>query len=178
MRYYIAAPIFNSHQLKVVNDIKEMIEKDTLGPSEVFSPYHASREVWKGRAPKDCTPEERKRVLDGNIVNLHWCDVLVAWVGGTESGKTDTGVVWEMGYAEALQSYSHRKESPFTLAFIHPDDLRSEMNLMLAGTVDAVAHGLDALRDALQLLNYGAETRVREKYHPDSNIHHEGEKIG
>lgn len=173
MKAYLAAPIFNNQQLMVVGHIENFM---TQAGIEFFSPYRASQDIWKGRAPKDCTPEERAQVLRGNIDNLN-CDLLVAWVGGTESGKTDTGVVWEMGYANAL--------GVPTLAFIHEHDVRDNMNLMLAGTVDGVVKGYEELDKALMLcgLHYsdGKEDTVAdllsEQFNPDRHIAHEKEPI-
>lgn len=177
MKAYIAAPIFNPHQLSVVGGITNLLETAGI---EFFSPYEASQAIWNGRAPKDCSPEERAQVLQGNIDNLN-CDLLVAWVGGTENGKTDTGVVWEMGYANAL--------GVPTLAFIHEHDVRDNMNLMLAGTVDGVVKGYEELDKALRLIgsrNPSGEwvtedmeivSILSEQFHPDRHIAHEKDPI-
>lgn len=127
MNIYIAAPIFTPEQVEVVELIKNAAE---YNDQTVFSPYHNSQDIFNGRAPKDCTPEERAQVLNDNITNLDWCDVLFAWVGGM-GGFTDPGVIWEMGYAHAARK--------FTVAYVDPelDANRKSMNLMLAGTVQA-----------------------------------------
>jgi nucleoside 2-deoxyribosyltransferase len=81
-------------------DVVDALEHNLLAESfEVFSPYAASQQIWKGRAPKDCTPAERQQVLNGNVINLmRPTRLLVAWVGGTDDGRVDTGVAWEMGF--------------------------------------------------------------------------------
>lgn len=145
-KVYLAAPIFNPQQLEVVEMLKGEIEYG----HEVFSPYHNSVNIWQGRAPKDCSPEERGLVLEDNITHIDWADVLFAWVGGM-GGFTDPGVVWEMGYAY--------KAGKFTLAYIDEemDAERQSMNLMLAGTISAVVTrrsdlpaALGTMQDSLQ----------------------------
>lgn len=182
-RAYIAAPIFNADQLRVVTAITIMLKMQEW---EYFSPYEASQSIWKGRAPKDCSPEERDQVLRGNIDNLVWADTLVAWVGGTVDGRTDTGVVWEMGHFCALQrTFKTCNEltkvaghaEKFTLAYIHPTDSRQHMNLMLAGTVDAVAYGPAQLHRAMGYLKGGDKEQVYERFHPSKHLMHEKEPI-
>jgi nucleoside 2-deoxyribosyltransferase len=173
---YLAAPIFNPGQLRVVKTIHMTLK---LLEFEVFSPYHASQSIWKGRAPKDCSQEERDQVLRGNIENLHWANLLLCWVGGTEDGRTDTGVVWEMGYFNALKAIDSRYHATklFTLAYIDPTDNRQHMNLMLAGTVDAVCYGPAQLHRALESLVRGGVDVVKETFHPDKHLLHEKEPI-
>lgn len=175
-RTYIAAPIFNQQQLSVVRDITMMCK---LLEIEYFSPYENSQDVWKGRAPKDCSPEERGRVLKDNIENLDWAETLLCWVGGTPDGKTDTGVTWEMGHFNALKRYGGSDPSllRFTLGYIHPTDQRQTMNLMLAGTVDAVAYGPAQLHRGLEHLRMDNVETVRHMLHPDKLIKHEKEPI-
>jgi hypothetical protein len=178
MRAYIAAPIFNDHQRGVVDEIKEILEGCGL---EVFSPYHHSQAIFAGRKPADCSPEERREVLTGNVVGLIECELLVAWVGGASSGhdqsgkpsSTDTGVVWEMGYYGSLAGTPAAFGSPpnpdrCTLAYIHDDDERQSMNLMLAGTIDAVAKGMFDLKMAIGQFAMGGGKHLQEGgWHPD-----------
>lgn len=173
MKAYLAAPIFNPAQLAVVTDINNSLVSNNF---EVFSPYAASQQIWKGRAPKDCTPEERAAVLKGNIVNLEFpTELLVAWVGGTEDGRVDTGVCWEMGFFYNRTRMNH---SPaHTLAYIDPADKRQAMNLMLAGTVQAVANGLAELQEALALYRLEGARSMAAAFHPDRHIQHEREPI-
>lgn len=183
---YIAAPIFNSQQLAVVRSITVMLK---MLEYDYFSPYENSRGIWKGRAPKDCLPQERAQVVDDNINFLHWAQLLVCWVGGTEDGRTDTGVIWEMGNFNALQRYNITSTGTnhprFTLAYIHPDDKRQNMNLMLAATVDAVTMGPAQLHNALEMLKDPSGwapapaglAHVREHFHPNKLLTHEKEPI-
>lgn len=181
---YLAAPIFNKKQLAVVSNITMTLK---LLEFQYFSPYEASNSIWKGRAPKDCTSEERSQVLLGNIEHLVWADLLIACVGLTEDGKTDTGVTWEMGYFNALNLQANElvrqgihAPQNFTLAYIDPDDERQHMNLMLAGTVDAVAWGPAQLHNALKKLAMaapGSQNDVRKQYDPSKHLLHEKEPI-
>jgi hypothetical protein len=179
MKAYIAAPIFNDHQRNVVDQIKEILESRGL---EVFSPYHVSQEIFKGRKPADCPPEDRRKVLQGNILGIVDCRLMVAWVGGNSSGhdqsgkpsSIDTGVVWEMGYAARMSSTPAAfglppdDEGLVTLAYIHDDDERQSMNLMLAGTVDGVAKGMQDLRMAVaQFVALGGKALQEAGWHPD-----------
>lgn len=171
-RAYLAAPIFNKNQLNVVASITQLC---IMHDFKYFSPYEASQSIWKGRAPKDCSQEERDLVLRGNIVNLAWADTLVAWVGmgpNSGEGRTDTGVVWEMGYFKSIADHSPQRQA-FTLAYIHPNDTRQHMNLMLAGTVDAVAYGQAQLSRGLDLLSRELLDACREELHPDKHLLHE-----
>lgn len=197
---YLAAPIFNEEQLEVVSHLHSML---TSHGCEVFSPYAASREIWKGRAPKDCTPDERAQVLRGNVEHLRWCNLLVAWLGGTDNGKTDTGVVWEMGYAGALSQTpamyegrplhggegKHRFEwddneperevyvpgTPFTLGYVHPTDKRQgkDVNLMLAGTMDAVVCGEGDFHQAISGFKKLGASYVHRVFNPNKLVGHE-----
>lgn len=178
MKAYIAAPIFNDHQLGVVEGIKDLLEYYKY---DVFSPYHASREIWKGRAPKDCTKAERTVVLEGNVNNLlRPTNLLVAWVGGTEDGRTDTGVAWEMGFFHNRATrgdYSEFTPPPLTLAYIDPKDKRQSMNLMLAGTVYAMARGGTELQVALHLHAQRELVMLGDNFRPDRHVQHESDTI-
>lgn len=169
IRMYLAAPIFNPEQVEVV----EVLHRIMLQFGNVFSPLHASRDIWKGRAPKDCSAEERAEVLRGNIEHLD-CDVLVAWVGGM-GGFTDPGVIWELGYATALQNEG--TGHPFTIAYISPTDVRQSMNLMIAGTVNAVVKGPSDLSRALVLAYGGAWGPLTTVFHPDKLLAQEREPV-
>lgn len=169
---YLAAPIFTPEQLSVVNGIHAILEDNGF---EVFNPYRASRTIWLGRAPKDCTPEERARVLTGNIENLLFpTELLVAWVGGTANGKVDTGVAWEMGFFRARRVLA--AAMAHTIAYIDPADERQAMNLMLAGTVDAVAYGLPELNATIKMYCTAGPQAMNAGYHPE-RLPQEADKI-
>lgn len=174
---YLAAPIFNPEQLAVVAELNNRLDDEGF---EVFSPYEASRAIWKGRAPKDCTPEERGEVLLGNVRNLTSpTRLLVSWVGGTDDGKTDTGVAWEMGFFQnrIYRGDYFEKRDLATLVYIDPMDLRQSMNLMLAGTVTAVSRGLDEFAAALRVFKLGGADSLAARFDPDRHIKHEREPI-
>lgn len=177
-RIYLAAPIFTPDQLAVVETL--VMKMEATKGIEVFSPYHNSREIWRGRAPSDCSPSDRGRVLTDNIEGIEWCDYLFAWVGGM-GGFTDPGVVWEMGYAAALAkapaSRNQPSRRPFTVAYLDGTDERPNMNLMLAGTVDAVVRGYDPLPQLFHFMQSGQDGNIRALWHPDYSISQEKEPI-
>lgn len=157
MKIYLAAPIFTRPQLIVVSYLRDLaLRRGHI----VFSPYHNSADIFKGRAPKDCSPEERAQVLEDNIKNIEWCEVMLAWVGGM-GGFTDPGVVWEMGYARASDK--------FTLAYLDRllDRERQSMNLMLSGTIDAICRSHIEISQALTLLISRQLPEVRRIFSTD-----------
>lgn len=170
LKQYLAAPIFKPDQVRVVEALRGIMNQF----GEVFSPLHASRDIWKGRAPKDCSAEERAQVLQGNIEHLD-CDVVVAWVGGM-GGFTDPGVVWELGYATALQR-NGGEGIPIIVAYISPADERQSMNLMIAGTVNCVVNGPAELHRCLTMLYTENYEQAIDEFHPDKLLAQEREPI-
>lgn len=177
-RAYIAAPIFTETQLSVVEGMIAAV-KHNAG-LDVFSPYHASRPIWDGRSPAEAGEAARRAVLRGNVMNLHWADLVVAWLGGTADGRTDTGVVYELGYAGALSQVpatelNHGTRRPFTLGYIDPYDKRqgADVNLMLAGTLDAVVRGEQNLAMAALMLGEGQVQQVVSQFNIERLISHE-----
>lgn len=190
MKAYIAAHIFTPDAIGCVNSIKEMLENRLH--LEVFSPYHASRDVWKGRAPKDCTEAERRQVLEQNITNLDDSDILVSWINRDDDGydgRPDTGVVWEMGYYECLRRWGVGSTNDpavtgeqISIAYVHPHTKihRKGINLMLTATVDAVVTDLYMLERACRVAMLGShDTRevMRKEFDPQSARLQEGAKI-
>lgn len=84
-KIYIAAPFFSDYHKKVVFGIIEELENRS-DKFEFFSPFHASQPIWDGKSPAEAGPEARQKVFKGNYVNIDWCDILFAWVGGNSSG--------------------------------------------------------------------------------------------
>lgn len=166
-RVYLAGPIFNPEQLAVVQWLKDELEVSGV---EVFSPWHNSQGIFKGRKPADCSADERAQVLTDNIKGLDWCDYLLAWVGGM-GGFTDPGVIWEMGYvgkrSGSPAAYGRGAVLPMTIAYIDDSDDRQSMNLMLAGTVEAVVKGRDEFRRARLFLSDGEVAAIQAVWHPD-----------
>lgn len=184
---YLASPIFTPQHLSVVNRIASVA---SMGHWDYFSPYEQSRPIWNGRAPKDCTPEERKAVVEGNIAGLRWADVLVAWTGGHQHAmaSADTGTVWEMGYFKALMDTpviddkvigAYYKRPRFTIAYIDPRDMKQNLNLMLAETIDSAVYGTAQLSQALDMLrsNTPKLDMVRETFHPSKLVLHERDPL-
>lgn len=159
---YVAGPGFNDRQRSVMSTIENAAE--AIG-WDVFNPFTASQRVWRGRKPAECSAAERAEVLNMNISGLHHADVLVAWLNGRfEDGRTDTGVAWEMGYYRAL----YASEGGFTLGYIHaPDPIpRDGVNLMLAGTMEALCYSTVELNLAMATLLNGEIDRVRRTFPP------------
>lgn len=179
LKIYIAGPLFNAEQQVVMNQLDNKAAR--LG-AEVFNPYRASREIWAGRAPKDCTAEDRAKVLEQNVQHLFWCDVLWAWVGGTEDGRVDTGACWEMGYVAALSGTPALQgrpgtRRPYTVAFQRDIDAdKRPLNLMLAGTVDALVTGRGSADEAMALLVEKQFELCSTKFSP-TNVTQESEPI-
>jgi hypothetical protein len=150
MKAYIAAPIFTPEQLDVVSKLSSCVPDHW----EIFSPYEASREIWKGRRPADCSPKERLKVTRQNYENVADSDVIICWLNGRHpDGRADTGVTWEMGFGYAVSFLQHRPE-PVQIGFLHnwfamPKDL----NLMLTGTLDALVDTYAKLQIALDFLD-------------------------
>lgn len=191
------APIFNEAQLQLVERMKATLEAFGFG---VFSPYHASREIWAGRKPSDCSPEERHEVLLGNVVNLDDAQLCIAVLGMTDldvpkdqvdpkvHGKTDTGVAWEMGYATSrngattvrgVKSLDQINEfmipEPCVLGYVDPADVRQgkDVNLMLAGTLDAAVRGMAQFKRAVELYANHDPRAMFEYADPAHTIGHE-----
>lgn len=168
-KIYLAAPLFTPHQIDTINYLKKYLEYEV--GAKIFSPYHASREIWAGRKPADCSPEERALVLNQNIINLHWCDILVSWLQREDSdynGRTDTGVAWEMGYLNCL-SRRNGGNYPVSIGYIHPHDPLppSGVNIMLSQTIDAVVAGPKDLKAAILLATVGKFDHMREQFSID-----------
>jgi nucleoside 2-deoxyribosyltransferase len=181
MKLYLAAPIFNPHQLEVVEMIKGYAEDEG---HEVFSPYHESRDIWAGRAPKDCSPNERRQVVFNNVRRLDWAEVVLAWVGGYPEGFTDPGVLWELGYAgcrsgvPAIETAEARV--PFSVGYVDDTDTRRGMNLMLAGTLDYGVLGATSLQRFLFDISSESEmapSDLKVLYHTDLTMMQEADPI-
>ncbi len=162
---YLAAPIFSEHHKEVVfAQYDYLVENDHA--FEVFSPWHESQPIWQGRAPNDCSPEDRRTVFNGNVDNVHWAHLLSAWVGGSEDGKPDVGVIFEMGHAYG---------SVPILAYIDQGDSRQNMNLMLSEAVDGVAKGFDEWKAAIN--NFHLNKKFSSGFHPEGKITSEANPV-
>lgn len=165
-RVYLAAPLFNPYQQHVIAEVTKVMEEVGV---EVFSPLEESKPLWGDLSPAEATAETRQKVMQMNRNGIESSDLVFAWLGGWEPWREvakaqrqfppgnfslqndtlqrlipslpDTGVVWEMGYANAL--------GVPTLAYMHDGDNRKGFNLMLSETVDATARGLSELREQL-----------------------------
>lgn len=172
MNIYLAGPIFNSRQIQTMTTLRDLSEG--MPQVRTFSPYHASRAIWLGRAPKDCTEEERRQVLQQNIDNLSWADVVLCVLNredGGYDGRTDTGVVWEMGYATAIGRR--------VVGWVDPDVSIPDkgVNLMLAGTIDAVLKGYLQYQEFLNMVVDDRWDLVEEIFTVENLISHEEDPI-
>jgi hypothetical protein len=171
MKAYIAAPIFTPEQLSVVDRLIELVKN--AGFDEVFSPYHASRDIWKGRRPKDCSPEERLQVVRQNRENIVNSELVVCWLNGRyPDGRADTGVTWEMGYAYAIAELAHGS-APYQIGFLH-----RQFALMLTGTLDGLVDTYEKLLDAAGLIYDGDFESLRLDFSPDKFNMNEDEVTG
>jgi Nucleoside 2-deoxyribosyltransferase len=180
-RAYVAAALFTPAQIRVNNRIAAIVRNVGMEP---VLPSEMSAEVWKGRAPKDCTREERRQVVSLNITGMLTSRIMIARVSG-DTKEVDTGVAWEMGYFRALLSAVQMTDGRprIPIAYIEPSDRVQSLNLMLAETVHAAVYGdaqLHALLSAVQNCHddMSALSTVLGAYTPDKIIKHEREPIG
>lgn len=162
---YLGAPLFTPVQRQVLDHLTELFEKAGY---IVFSPLEESKPIWKGRAPAACSPEDRRAVVESNYRGIGQCDIMFAWLGGwnpaasiLKSGMIDVtdqedydnlqkmspalpdvGVVWELGYAFAI-------DKPI-LGYLHDGEEERNFNLMLSETMDGVARGSEQLMSQLE----------------------------
>jgi nucleoside 2-deoxyribosyltransferase len=178
---YIAAALFTPAQIRVNGQIAAIVREVGLAP---LLPSEMSAPVWQGRAPKDCTSEERRQVLDLNINGLHDSQYVIARVSG-DTKQVDTGVAFEMGYYKALIDAEIAAYFPITpkrrylIAYIEPSDSAQSLNLMLAESVDAAVYGQAQLHALLGELVSGRDVEGALREHsPDKIVMHEREPIG
>jgi nucleoside 2-deoxyribosyltransferase len=187
---YIAAALFTPAQIRVNGQIAAIVREVGLSP---LLPSEMSAPVWQGRAPKDCTSEERRQVLDLNIQGLHDSQYVIARVSG-DTKQVDTGVAFEMGYYRAVidfenWTYGDHKDRRYLIAYIEPSDKAQSLNLMLAESVDAAVYGQAQLHQLLTMLLVTEKRQPCEgkdqsiatllaKFAPDKIVMHEREPVG
>lgn len=180
---YIAARLFTPAQIRVNARIAAIVREVGMEP---VLPSEMSAPVWRGRSPKDCTPEERCQVVEMNITGMHGSRIMVARVSG-DTKEVDTGVAWEMGYFLALSRvplHLNYNKVRILIAYIEPSDREQSLNLMLAETFHAAVYGdaqlhacLTAIRDA-EAVGGGLQPEDISAWAPDKIIKHEREPIG
>jgi hypothetical protein len=196
-RAYLAAALFTPAQIRVNARIAAIVNAVGMYP---FVPSEMSAPIWKGRAPRDCTPAERAMVVQKNKNGMRECRVMIARVSG-ETKEVDTGVSWEMGYFQCLAEMEEGYIEPdpplrTLIAYIEPSDRAQSLNLMLAETVHAACYGDAALHECLTALHsaWGVSGALAgspvpavqrdtirlaiEPWHPSKLILHEREPIG
>jgi len=108
LRLYWAAPLFTPEQIAFGEEVRDTLESRTFHIGEaklyadLFMPRDAAREIWGDLSPAEATAAQRKAVLKSNRNAIQNSDIVVAWIRGTGGPFTDQGVVWEMGYANAI----------------------------------------------------------------------------
>lgn len=160
LKIYLAGPLFTPYQQRTLDNVYGDLRR--VG-ARVFSPYHNSQAIWKGRAPKDCSPEDRRIVLEQNMSNLN-CAAVFAWLRGTPGEFTDQGTVWEMGYAECL--------AVPVVGWVRRDESLKNVNLMIAANLLAVAYDDELVTLYASFVEYGEEY-VRKHWNPESRLEHE-----
>lgn len=114
-KVYIAAPFFNDKQLKIVEDIKAILEEQDI---EYFSPKDASM-FKQGDDPKV-------------ILWLNCTAIVCAPFMICVTDDKDVGTIWEAGYAFA-------KNVPILYVWLGYEP-HMKFNIMLAASGQAVVH--------------------------------------
>lgn len=112
---YIAAPFFNDKQLQIVEDIKAILEKQTI---EYFSPKDES--MFK-------QGDDPKQILKLNCRAIEHSDFVIV-----VTDDKDVGTIWEAGYSFAFQV-------PILYVWLSYEP-HMKFNIMLAASGDAVVH--------------------------------------
>lgn len=90
MKYYIAGPIFNEEQLKLVKKIEDTIKKSG-------GQYYSPRENGMYIKDADVTRVSGQVIVDSNIEGITDCDKMIAILTKDEKGKYDSGTLFEIG---------------------------------------------------------------------------------
>ncbi len=129
---YIAAPFFNAKQIDFVMAIEHILEEYDL---EYFSPRsfgvikHLSEEQKANRI---------KKIYDCNVEKICESDMLIAVID-----DLDTGTIWEMGYATALD-----------IDIISISNHDHGLNVMLANSVRAHIKDIEDIPNAVANKEY------------------------
>ncbi len=156
---YLAGPFFNPPQLQLIMDLEMVLAK---GPGTTFF----SPRLQHGEKPKPITNEIQARdVFDENSRQMLKCDWMLAVADYLLPDKAalrlcedngslpatrisgplqlpDTGTVWEMGMAYAL-------DIP-VIMFTTKEQGKGKMNIMLSQSAAGVLYGMDDLRTFLK----------------------------
>lgn len=90
MKYYIAGPIFNEEQLKLVEKIEKTIAESG---GEFYSPRINGMYVKDA----DVTRVSGQVIVDSNIEGILDCDKMIAILTKDDKGKYDSGTLFEIG---------------------------------------------------------------------------------
>jgi nucleoside 2-deoxyribosyltransferase len=142
MRVYLAAPFFNPQQIKIVEDVEEVLNQ-CQGILQYYSPRQS------GIVLKDLPPAVRmaraKEVYDANIANMEWCDVIVAVVDGRDAG-TFFEIGWGIAKGKIIITYTAKNYG---------------LNVMLQ---ESVAAHVTNMFDLLTVLKGGATHEACARY--------------
>lgn len=130
-KFYVAGPLFNSHERMYLEQIATMLEE--MG-HKTFLPHRDAGIIG------DLTNiEERKRVFRGDMQALEVCDIVIALLTGADH---DSGTCGELGYAYA-------KGKP---CIGISDDVRRVNNLIwgLCDEGKAITRSIDELAEYVQ----------------------------
>ncbi len=149
---YIAGPFFNPAQIKIIDEIETVFRSANVHGPSAFSPRLANPTAEGTKI----TSELAKKIFWENVESIRECDALIAvldyafpvgqrlmlskrspegFVGLDPLNLPDSGTVWEMGMAFAL-------DKPI---FIYQQNESQKQNIMLTQCVDGVIQGKEAL---------------------------------
>ena len=150
---YLAAPFFNAYQKDLLTRANKL-----LHPWPHFDPQQASLAIWNGRPPEEASAEDRYLVVEQNMVAINTSELVVAQMRATGGPFTDTGVIWELGYAHAVGTpvlgFYDSKVEPYGL---------DSLNLMIAATLAGVCT-LDELPFAVTLFEDTGASGLRQQF--------------
>jgi nucleoside 2-deoxyribosyltransferase len=129
--YYIAGPLFNKEQTKVIKSIEELLDSRE---EEYFSPRE-----YGVIADEPMTSERMKRIFDMNILMLDQAEALIAILD-----DRDTGTIFELGYFYA--TCKHMLPGKRIITF---SSQGYGINVMLKHAVEFHCNGLTELNEAL-----------------------------
>jgi nucleoside 2-deoxyribosyltransferase len=149
MKIYIAGPFFNDDQLFVIETIEGILDANNVG-------YYSPR---KDGVLKNMTKEERfkemKKIYEKNILMIRDCSGMIAVIEG-ESGKRDTGTVFEVGYAVSLRNHANMEKSIIT--FSRESGANS---VMLSESADVHINGFSNLEKCVKdIFNFGMQVAI------------------
>lgn len=158
MRVYIASPMFNEYQEKVVHQVEDIL--DNLGIDN-YSPFRDGITL-----SSDASREEKSQVFRDNVDNIKSCDTMIAIID-----DRDTGTTFEQGvfYAQWRNSQDNIRANGYFTSQTHPRLIsylskpKSNISVMLTEASMMLCIGADELYDYLvECLSKGIHNMVRD----------------